>query len=375
MNDRDIDVMLREYAPRWRAAQPPAPTRSLAVAATATTVGWRRSVLRRPWLPVLATAAAVALIAAATAVVRYNSAAPVPPAQTPSPGVVAWQPLPGLDPALPTIVISPSPDPSVAQSLRPCRAGDLRVTRSAEGASGTRYVFLEIRSVTTPCRLGGYPTVTPLDPGGRALAVPVEPAAPGYGHPVAVGGPAVATLSLGWASLWCVPEVDVATLRLDLPDGGGPLTVKGFGRSNCFGVPGSGEKAPIRVGEFHPQEFQAGRMGTPFDEVGVEVRAPASVRAGTLLRFTVVLTAPPDRDVPLVPCPDYRISLGTTFTYGLNCSAVPYRDGSARPYLPAGVPVAFAMQIAAPARPDAGAKLTWQLDRTDAVGGGVVDVI
>jgi hypothetical protein len=42
--------------------------------------------------------------------------------------------------------------------------------------------------------------------------------------------------------------------------------------------------------------------------------------------------------------PDYEILLAPRIDYhGLNCAAVPYTDEEGRPYLPAGVPVTFAM--------------------------------
>jgi hypothetical protein len=382
MNDNDIDVMLREYAPRWRAAQPPPPTARAALSAATGTTGraptrWRP----RHWLPVLATAAAVGLVATGIGVVR-NQAAPTPPGNTPStsPGVVAWLDRPEANQEIPTTMVPLSPDPSRAENLRPCRARDLRVDRYPDGAAGNRLMILELRSVTTPCRLDGYPGVTPLDRSGRVLSVPIQRQTRAYDHPVALGGAGVGTINLFWPNGWCATPVDVATLRLALPEGGGTLTVEGFGPSNC-GAGSPGEKTAIHVSSIEPVEYQQPHEQTPFDAVEAEWQGPPSVPAGGRLRFQVTLTA--DRDVVLDPCPDYLIFLGhvgneTKVGHALNCAGVPYRDASGRPYLPAGTPVVFAMEITAPPRPGAQEKLTWQLDLMvgSAYGpaGGVIDI-
>lgn len=91
----EVDRMLREYAPRWRATQP-APT---AVDAARLVAG--RQVVGRPprWVPVLAVAAAVAVLAAGVGLIRSLSSGPSRQpvtTTTPSsnPGVVSWAPLP-----------------------------------------------------------------------------------------------------------------------------------------------------------------------------------------------------------------------------------------------------------------------------------------
>ena len=177
---------------------------------------------------------------------------------------------------------------------------------------------MEFRSVTTPCRLDGYPGVTPLDRAGRVLPVPVLREGRGYGHPVALGGTNVATLTLAWYSGWCAVEVDVATLRLDLPERGGTLSVEGFGRGTC-GAGSPGEKAPITVGEIKPQEYEPERVVTPYDGIAADVIAPRRVPAGGRLRFLVTLSA--DHDVAFDPCPDYLITLGETVAHTLTARA------------------------------------------------------
>jgi len=378
----EIDQMLRDYAPRWRAAQPAPPAVDRAVL-----VARRHIPIRRPawWVPALAVATAVAVIAGGTGLIRSRTprqtGPPVSTTPTSTPGVVSWAPLPPSGGVVPAISLPPSPDPAGADGLPPCHAANLQVSSERDGAGGTRYLFLTFTAIRS-CRLGGYPSVTALDGSGRTLAVPVQREASSgqYGYPVAVGSGAPATLSLGWSSAWCAAEIDVARLRVVLPDGGGTVTTDGFGQSACYGTPGSGEKAPIIVRAFTPQTFTPARVVTAFDGVSVEPILPESIAAGGRLRFAVVLTAPAGPDVPLEMCPDYRINIGdvhgsTEATYALNCAAVAYRDAAGHPYLPGGTPVRFEMEADAPNAPAAAAKLVWQLLIPDpVVGGGTVDI-
>ena len=121
-------------------------------------------------------------------------------------------------------------------------------------------------------------------------------------------------------------------------------------------------------------------MVTAFDGVSVLAIVPESVVAGERLRFAVVLTAPAGRDVPLDPCPDYKIRIGnetgtTEASYALNCAAVPYRDAGGRPHLPASTAVRIDKQAEAPRVAAAATKLVWQLDIVDSVvAGATVEV-
>jgi hypothetical protein len=391
MNDDDIDVMLRGYAPRWRAAQPPAPTaetaRRLATANPTSRGGpaatvWSAAVRRwsRQVLPVLATVAAIALIAGGMGLIRTprHEAPGHTPTPSTSPGAVPWRALPETNPSITTTITSPSPDPGPASALPPCGSADLRVSSRSGVALGTRTIGVEFRSTGRPCQLDGFPVVTPLDAFGRTVAVPVEYETPEYGNPVAVAGSAFAVITLAWTSSWCAEEVDVAFLRLALTDNRGTVGVDGFGRSLCYGGPGSGTTAPIRVTEFRPEHFTPGTMGTPFDTVSVEAVLPATAKSAEVMRFRVILTA--RRDVVLDPCPDYSITIGhagnsTSAAYGLNCADVPHRDAAGRPYLPAGTPVRFVMEATAPPAGGRAEKVTWQLQDTGAVGGGMVEVL
>ena len=84
--------------------------------------------------------------------------------------------------------------------------------------------------------------------------------------------------------------------------------------------------------------------------------------AGEPVDFTVTLTS--KRDLSLAPCPDYSIMLdGQRTRYALDCAAVPHLDAEGQPYLPAGVPVTFAMRADPPTVDPT--KLLWQLETPD----------
>jgi hypothetical protein len=327
----------------------------------------------RQALPVVATFAAVVLLAVGVSLIPTPIRHYGPgnsPTRTTSPSVVVWRALPETDPTIPTTITSPSPDPSRAAGLRPCRSGDLQVSARDGVAGGTRTIEVLYQS-DEPCQVNGYPQITPLGLNGRPVAVPVERELPAYGNPVALG-PGIAVVRLAWTSLWCADEVEVATILVVHPEHGGS-TVEGFGRSQCYGRPESGEQAPITVSEFRPEHFTTGQIGTPYDEVAVDADLPATAKLGETITFRVTLTAP--RHVALDPCPDLSITFGDRAAYGLNCDGVPYRDGAGRPYLPAGIPVTFVARAMAPTTAGRNVKVTWQLEDTSAVGGGTVEVL
>ena len=100
------------------------------------------------------------------------------------------------------------------------------------------------------------------------------------------------------------------------------------------------------------------RHTSPYDDVTAAGDLDLTARADQPLNFAVTLTS--KHDLPLDPCPDYTIltSAGES-SYALDCAAVPHRDARGRPYLPAGVPVTFAMR-ADPGR-ESTPKFLWQL--------------
>ncbi|HET6212084.1 MAG TPA: hypothetical protein VFE14_04325, partial [Micromonosporaceae bacterium] len=334
------------------------------------------------WVALVAAAAAVAVVAAGVGIVQARTAPPPLVSTSPSPptpsGVVPFAALaPGGVP-MPEVTIPASPDPALARALPPCRADRVTVELESGASSGIRYLAVRVYGpARAPCRLGGRPTVVPLGK-NRRLPIPVEAdrGSDRYGGAVAVTSDHPALLFLNWSSDWCAAPVDNDRLDITLPDGGGTLHTGGFGASECSGTAGSGRTPPIVVPAFTPEEFNPAHTGTAFHDVEVSVAPPYSAPAGGRLATTVTLTAPAGPGVPLAPCPDYRVGLylsgdasNAFSTYALNCAAVPYRDAAGQPYLPAGVPVTFAIEVPVPATPGDG-KLTWQLVVPDPIVGG-----
>lgn len=373
MSDHDLDRLdrrLRARGEQWRASLPALPEPDA-------TGGRTRA---RGWY-VAGVAAAVLLVtggigvgatlldhgdrrslppSAPTASVPIASPV-VSPVATPA-GVVPWKALHATHPSLPATTIPASPDPALAAGVRACSANDLHESIGpGDGAGGTLYRRIVLRLAgSQPCRLAGYPTVEPLGH-GQLLDLPVQrQSSPDgvFGTEAAVllvpGRPAMITLA--WAVSHSCPVVDNEALRITLPGLTAPFTVAGFGRSTCERGEGP---ATMAVGPVHPQQSTPARVVSPYDKVRASGDLTRSVAAGEPVDFTVTLTS--TRDLPLAPCPDYSIMLdGQRTRYALDCAAVPHRDPQDRPYLPAGVPVTFAMR-AGPitASPT---KLLWQLE-------------
>jgi hypothetical protein len=368
-----IDVRLREYAARWRAAEPSPPSVDLTRLAARPT----------RWIaPVLAAVVTglvlfIGLVVLRPGLIRDEPVRPASPtaSATATAGTVAWLALePGFA-SVPTITIPPSPDPSVAANLPSCRADQLSAERSADAATGTRLLFVTFSTSGSGCALNGRPQVT----AHGTADIPVEPGGWGddYGYPVRVAGTDLAVLTLSWESNWCGAPVTNDRIDLVLPDGGGTVEIAGFGESACR-YPEGPARVPILVGSFQPQDYTPGRVATAFVDVHAGIQMPQDASVGSTLRFAVTLTAL-GRDVVLSPCPDYAIDVSRepddtdTVSYQLNCSSVPYRDPAGRPYLPANTPVRFAMELVIPDLPGTH-KLTWRLEVPDPVmaGGSLV---
>jgi hypothetical protein len=87
---------------------------------------------------------------------------------------------------------------------------------------------------------------------------------------------------------------------------------------------------------------------TPYDLVSVAGEIKGRVHPGDTLAFTAYLES--STDLPLDPCPDINIALGTHayYTWQLNCAAVPYIDSAGHPYLPAFTKVPFRIEATVP---------------------------
>jgi hypothetical protein len=210
---------------------------------------------------------------------------------------------------------------------------------------------------------------------GEPVDVPVQRVKTGfavYHGPVLVTKHAPAVLALSWTSLWCTTPVGNDTLRAVLP-GGGSLSFAGFGRSPfCNGTPGAGP-TPIMMQPFAPQRRRAAVTRSVFHSVRETWDAPRTAAAASeTLHFSVTLRS--KQKLVLDPCPDYTVAVFGAHqpgsqTFALNCSAVPFKDSRGRAYLPAGIPVRFAMeaQVGEPGV----AKFLWELktpDRTVLLG-------
>lgn len=407
MTDRadPIDDRLQGYAARWRDALPPPPAVPTDLPAQHVATGVRRF-SGGWWLPLGAAAAVLAVVVvlavrpgaeALTDVDRGVSGGPTasssattsatpttPPTSTALGGVVPWAPLPPTFPVIPTTGVPESPDPALAQGLPVCRAADLRATSELTGATGTSYLFVQLVEVPgrPACRLEAFPTIVSLANGAvvtipsenRPVTDPYSPPVSSYPRAVRVAADTPATFTLSWSN-WCAPAVQQSQVRVSWPGSGGTITVAGFGHSpSCQGDPQVTVRSPFVITTFAPAVYTPETVSTAYAKVAIAIAAPPPVAASGVLTVEVTLTAA--ADLALDPCPDLTMSIGqqsaTTARFGLNCSGVPSRNSQGQPYLPAGVPVRFAMQLPTPDQPGE-YKLVWALvlpDGTPAVAEG-----
>jgi hypothetical protein len=347
----DLDELLRDYASRWRAGLDETPV--------------HEAVRPRRW-PALLAAAAVVLVVAVAAVLASSHDATAPPSPTGHGGVVPWEPLMPTSPHIPSHRTPPSPDPTVPVDAPICQREQLRPSTSMGAAMGTDYltVTLHLRG-STPCRLQGYPTVQPLT-NGNPVDVPQrrEPSLtgwPGGAVAVRVGEPAL--IQVSWAASYCGPELDVDQLRITFPPAQWSFSVPGFGTTTCD--PAEPGHPPMAVHPVQPMHFRHGWVTTAYSTVHATGPPQLVAAAGSRSSFVVTLTA--RHRVVLDPCPDYLVEtssgkqVGST-SYALDCAALPYRDAQGRPYLPAGKPIRFAMQLTVPANAVTGfGKWSWTM--------------
>jgi hypothetical protein len=96
--------------------------------------------------------------------------------------------------------------------------------------------------------------------------------------------------------------------------------------------------------------------GAPaFDHLHISLDAPASVRAGDVLRYDVVMTAPTSQSLDSSTCPVYTETLGTTSgQFLLNCTS------GNEVVIDSGETVRFHVELPIPANATPGATtLTW----------------
>ncbi len=430
-----LDERLQEYAARWAAALPPPPAlpgdvtpqrsrgpkavvlhrsslapgrRSGAVTDPPTELASAR--IRRGWLWPAVAAAAVAGVVLAVA---WTSARPTDSVAvgtpsvstvisiapdlegTPSPGpsaatTVPWAALPPTHPTIPATVTPATPDPHAADGLPTCTAAALTADSFTAAGLGTTYlvISLHMTSDSAQCRLVGTPRIESLRNGKvvdipqTALTTPDDSTSPMvYPHPVRAAYGVPVQVSLSWSN-WCAPAVAQTHVRISWTGSGGSLTVPGFGSSpGCQVDPTTTTaRSPFAVGTFAPREVSPPGASTAYDGVVASMSEPvAPVPVGRPISVVITLTAP--HDLVLDPCPDFvggeGLAVGSAPSIGLNCAGVAHRDRQGRPYLPAGVPVSFAVQLPAPTG-TGDAKLWWQLTLPDGAppvsAGGAVRV-
>jgi hypothetical protein len=297
-----------------------------------------------------------------------------PPTASPSSlmpaDVVPWAGLPATHPTLPTVRIPPRPDPAVAAAARPCRPGQLRARAGFGAAAGTTYEIVRVSLARgSRCRLSGSPRVMFLDPGSVPVDVIPDRAIWGWerGPALVTAGDNPVDLRLSWQDD-CLEAVR-SRLSITLASGTRPLVVRGFRPEATCRDTRRLRRIGASVFPFYRERTRPAHHRSAY--AGLEATGQLNLstsRPGRTIGYAVTLTAP--RDLPLDPCPDYVVHEAhsgpqESMVRGLNCDAVSYRDTSGTPYLPAGVPVTFAMRLVAP---DSGSRtFVWSLVLPDTV--------
>jgi hypothetical protein len=305
---------------------------------------------------------------------------PAPPSSSgAAAGVVPWADLPAAHLSIPATVLPATPAPAPAD-VPACRSSQLALeVRPAGAAGGTYYEQLGLRLAgTTACEVDGLPTVTWHD-GTALLPIGSRPAALGtydVHRRVLLTPSQTATVVVAWADAACTPAPPPKATSVTLRLASGATVTAAIGRrsaeQSCVlgpdhaGIPGStGSVQPVMVFDPSPTHYQPRQVTNAWHFVQADDDQPLHLvgAPGGTLRFTVTLTSR-GRDTPMTTCPDYTMSFygvphPLVERHQLNCAAVPYLSADGTPYLPAGVPVTFAMEAVAPST--ASLKAIWQI--------------
>jgi hypothetical protein len=113
----------------------------------------------------------------------------------------------------------------------------------------------------------------------------------------------------------------------------------------------------------------------PQDPLVATTTMPEQVRAGTTIDYTVTLTNPTDKAVPLTPCPTYEEAVNIVGAHGVvNGHDLIYRLNCAgHTSLAPSQALTFAMRIPAPTRPGY-AKWGWDIQAGSVGRGGALTV-
>jgi uncharacterized protein DUF4232 len=272
-----------------------------------------------------------------------------------SDGVVPWVSRP-----LPTYTV---PDPKLVRyptSAPLCRGSQLRVSqgRNAVGLGNRLEELVFTNLGASPCLLRGYPAISAETPAGtRRLLHPLRGGTYfGLLVPADLRPGGHVFLDFGTSNCACRCEggapVRYRDLVFTLPHGG---SVQGRDVSisqDCF-LSMSAFGLPARYALPRAVPGTAGALRA-------RLRLPASVRAGSTLRFVVTLSNPAKTPVTLDPCPGftegiYTSGLSARHSFALNCDSV--RS------IPAFGHVRYELRLAVPSRATPGpAKLGWGMN-------------
>src|SRR5712691_1319972 len=266
------------------------------------------------------------------------------------------------------------PEPKLIRyptSAPPCRAGQLRVSQGRTGVGlGNQLEELVFTNVAaSPCLLRGYPAISAeTSTGSRRL----RPQRGGtyFGQLVPADLPPGGHVFLDLAtSTGCEggrePAVRYHHLLFTLPHGGS-LRAEQVSISEDCGLSMSDFGLPRRYSQPRAAPGTAGTLRA-------RLWLPASVRVGTIFRYTVTLSNPTKTTVVLHPCPGYSEGLYASGlvvrrSFTLNCQSVHA--------IPAHGQVRYAMRLTVPRRAaPAIAKIGWNVNTpTGPFAGQVVQI-
>ena len=257
-------------------------------------------------------------------------------------------------------------------SARPCRPQQLRVSQGRSGVGlGNRLEELVFTNVgARPCLLRGYPTISAETSAGSRRALRPRRGGTYFGKLVPADLPPGGHVFLDFGTSNCgcrcegvTPTVRYRHLVFTLSQGGSVRAANVAITEDCF-LSMSEFGLPARYSQPRARPGTAGVLHA-------RIRLPATVGAGTTLRYTVTVGNPTGTTVVLRPCPGYTegvyiLGLGARRSFALNCDSVHA--------IPARSQVRYAMRFRVPRRAVPGfAKFGWNLNTPTGpfAGGGI----
>ncbi len=346
----DLDEQLREYAQRWRAGEPPLAAADLD---RYTAPPQQRGIRVRSWLPVAASVAVILVIALAVAFwpgTGGHHGAVGSPSGSASPAQPVGRTVPWSSAGVTaddSLSYSGTTRPPVPAGTPACAVNDFVLVSSRTdpdpGMAGwltTSFVLRSVRS--TACQVAGRgPTVVIVDATGK----PLPDDAVGLGGmvaPILVPPSALTSGQAAWAVYaGRVPQPARLLLSFSTQTSSAAsiaISLAGVSIPPRPASPNSGAASVWRSawsGSF-VAVVQPGTLGS----LVATVQAPAVVRAGAVLDYTVELRNPTDTAVSLAECPRFveqlqgydtaqhaKIPQVTGFAGPLNCVAAPVEIG------------------------------------------------